>query len=208
MTLCTAKKLQKCDFTEYEQKRDNGMRTACTCKSVTLTLVLHVARYISQVSTRRSYCRGNQLLTLLCAHSRTNSSALVATAQQPVARTLAHCRIRLLTALHLHSVPTCIYLLQHLQQQSQQHIYIYNWLKLHTSTDKLTVTYWHSKYTNFVLYWQLYSLTDQMQNATHRITILSVVMLVPNLVTGQGCSRFNYRERYLALEGTKLKQGG
>ena len=139
------------------------MRTACTYKSVTLTLVLHVAGYINRVSTRRSHCRGNQLLTLLCAHSRTNSGAFVTTVQQPVARTLAHCRIWLLTALHLHSVPTCIYLLQHLQQQSQQHIY--NW-SLYTGTDKLTVTYWQSKFTNFVMCWQLYCLTDQLQNVT------------------------------------------
>ena len=124
MTLCTAKKLKICDFTEHEWKRDKGMRTTCTYKSVTLTLVLLVARYIKQVSTRGSYCTGNQLLTPQYAQIRTSSSALVATAQPPVARTLAHYRIWLLTALHLHSVPTCIYLLQHLQQQSQQHIYI------------------------------------------------------------------------------------
>ena len=61
-----------------------------------------------------------------------------------------------------------------LQQQSQHHIY--NWLKQHTATDKLTVTYWH-RFTNFVMYWQLYCLTDQFQNVTYRITILSVVRL-------------------------------
>jgi hypothetical protein len=162
------------------------MRTACTYKSVTLTLVLHVAGYINRVSTRGSHCRGNQLLTLLCAHSRTNSGALVATVQQPVARTLAHFTIWLLIALHLHSVPTCIYLLQHLQQQSQ-HIYICttDWI-LYTGTDKLTVTHWHSKFTNFIMYWQLHCLTDQLQNVKYRITILSVVMLVWNLVTAKG----------------------
>ena len=123
MTICSAKKLKKSDFTEYKKKIDKGMRTDCTCKSVTLTLVLHVARYFNQVSTRRSYSRGNQLLTLQCAHSRTNSGALVATKQQLGARTLAHFTIRPLTALHLHSVPTHIYLFQHLQQQSPQHKY-------------------------------------------------------------------------------------
>jgi len=92
----------------------HDMSTAYTYKSVTLTLVLHVAWYIKQVSTRGSHCTGDQLLTLRCAQSRTNSSALVATVEQPVAKTVAHCRIWLLTAFHLHSMPTCIYLLQHL----------------------------------------------------------------------------------------------
>ena len=124
MTMCTAKKLQKSDSTKYEQKTDKDIYiTDCTCKSVTLTLVLRVARCVNQVSTRKSYCRGNQLLTLQCAHSRTDSGALVATEQQLVARTVAHFRIWLLTALHLHSVPTHIYLFRHLQQQSPQHEY-------------------------------------------------------------------------------------
>ena len=158
------------------------MRTDCTYKSVTLTLVPQVAGYVSQVSTRRPYCTANQLLTFLGAHSRTNSGALVATWQQFVARTPAHWRTGLLTALHLHKVSTHIYLFQHLRQQSSN-THITNW-SLHTGTDMFTVTYTylHSKFTNFVMYWQLYCLTSQFQNVTYRITILSVALLVWSLV--------------------------
>lgn len=156
------------------------MRTDRTYKSATLTLVPQVAGYVSQVSTRRSHCTANQLLTLLGAQSRTNSGALVATWQQFVARALAHPRIRLLAALHLHKVPTHIYLFRHLRQQSHN-IHITNW-SLHTGTDMFIVTYLHSKFTNFVMYWQLYCVTEKFQNVTYRITILSAVMLVWNLV--------------------------
>jgi len=58
-------------------------------------------------------------------------------------------------------------------------------------------TYTASSQTGHVLAAVL--LTDQFQNVTYRITILSVVKLVWNLVTGQGCSRFEWWERYLAL---------
>jgi len=51
--------LKNLSSTKYEQKRE----------SVTLTLVLLVARYINQVSTRGSHCAGNQLLAQLDAHT-------------------------------------------------------------------------------------------------------------------------------------------
>jgi hypothetical protein len=89
-----------------------------TLQSVILTLVLLVAGYMHQVSACRSYCTGNQLLTLHSAHSRTQCGALVATLQKLVTRTPAQFRIRFLTALHIKKVPTLIYLFNHLKHKS------------------------------------------------------------------------------------------